>query len=347
MKYGATNVRGLYTVPNGSGTQFHDGAQVIWDLGLRVFKAYATADYLADYPLQSAWSSTPTNLTQLVQTTQFTTELARAWDTVVLTTFTFANGTTNWWRPSITAAQLLAEYNEVKALAVHLLSTYSGSGKRFILCNWEGDWAFMDSFTPDTAVNRPLVDQYAAFLATRQRAVRDARQETAHSGVTVLNAFEVNRVFDARKYPHRRRILTDLASRLQPDAVSYSAYDSTIVDQGSWGADQAAWEAATVPVFTAALRFIKAAFPGVLLYIGEFGFPENEQTNDHPLNDTAQMVQVLNDVCVAEGVDSFIFWQAFDNESSVPYTYRGYWLRRPDGSLSLTGAKMQALAAGA
>lgn len=346
MKYGSAHVKGLYTYPSGSGNQFSNGADAIWSIGLRVLKIYCTADYLTDYPLQSSWSSTPTNLTQLAQTTQFTTQLSRGWDTVVMTVFTFANGSTNWWRPFVDTTRLANEYNEIKNLAAHLLTTYSGTGRRFVLSTWEGDWAFMDSFTVDTPVNRELVDQYAAFLATRQRAVADARAQTAHSNVTVLNAFEVNRVVDSRNYPHRRRILTDIASRFTPDIVSYSAYDASIVDQGSWNSNTATWEAATIPMFTNALRYIKSKFPGVPFYIGEFGFPENEGTNDHPANDITVMINDIRNICVSEGADMLLFWQVFDNEVSVPYTYRGFWLVKTDGSLSISGNKFQQFALG-
>ena len=40
-----------------------------------------------------------------------------------------------------TEAMVEAEYNETKAWAVHMLTTYSGTGKTFFAGNWEGDWA--------------------------------------------------------------------------------------------------------------------------------------------------------------------------------------------------------------
>lgn len=344
MRVGSSHVRGLYTVPNGSGEQFHDGCDSIWNLDLPILKVYCTADYLADYPLQSSWSSTPTDLTELAQTDQFATQLNRAWHTVVLTCFTFANGTTNWWRVNPTNAKLNAEYEELSGLASYLLTTYSGSGKTFILQNWEGDWAFMDSTTVDTYVPREYVDRYSAFLGVRQKAVENARRSTAHSGVTVLNAIELNRVVDARYHPERRRIIRDIAKRVRPDIISYSAYDGTIVDQGSWGANTAAWEAATEPVFTDALRSIKLAFPGTPVQIGEFGYPENEApvTSDVP-----QMIQKTYDWSLAEDCNNFLYWEVFDNEPGTPpATYRGYWLIKPDGSVSPSGLKMQALAGG-
>jgi hypothetical protein len=172
--------------------------------------------------------------------------------------------------------------------------------------------------------------------------VEDARAETAHEGVRVLHAIEVNRVVDAAQYPHRRRIVADIAERVRPDVVSYSAYDSTIVEQGGWGASYEAWEAATVPVFRAALRAIKRAWPGIAVYIGEFGFPENEAEFDVPDRDIGPMIQAVHDVALEEGCTHFLYWQVFDNEASIPHTYRGYWLQKPDGGESVAGAKFRA-----
>lgn len=339
MKLGAAHVDGLYTVPNGSGTQFSDGCDAIWNLGLRTIKLYLTADYATDYTLQSSWSATPTTLTTLAQTTQFATQLARAWDTVFLTTFTFANGTTNWWRADVAASKLSAEYTEIYNLAVHLLTTYAGTGRRFVLQTWEGDWALMDSTVVTTVVDPKFVDRYAAFLGVRQKAVEDARKASP-SDVQVLNAVEVNRVLDSVANPDRKRILRHLAGRIRPDMVSWSAYDGTIVDQGGWGASQAAWEAATVPVIRKAFAAIKAAFPGVPLYVGEFGFPEEEVPGDHSI---AQMLNTCLYEFECAGVDTALFWQVFDNEQGGggEGTYRGYWMKKPNGDVSASGLAIQ------
>jgi hypothetical protein len=341
-------VKGLYTVPTGSGAQFTNGCDEVWDLGLRTLKIYLTKDYLTDYPLQSSWSSTPTTLTGLAQTTQVADQLARAWDTVMITAFTFANGTTNWWRVEPTNARLAAEYTEIYNLARHLLTTYSTSGRTFILQNWEGDWAFGDQFVEDTNIDRRFVDFYAAFLAVRQKAVSDARAAGGFSNVRVMNAVEVNRVTDAFNRPHRRRIITDIAARLQPDIVSYSAYDSTIADLG-YGANFAAWQAACERDFGLALKQIKRAFPKSLVQIGEVGFPENEMLsgNGGVGYSPGDMLEVVRDVAEAHGVTWFVFWQVFDNETSaLPEMVRGYWMVKPDGSTAPSGTKMAAFASG-
>lgn len=331
---GSAHVAGDYNVPN-DGQQFTNGCNEIFTRGFTVLKIYATGAYLTDYPLQSAWSSVPTNLSQLVATTQYATQIAR-FSKVVFTAFTFANGTTNWWRVDPSNAKMAAEYTEIYNLAVYLLTTYNGQGKEFILQNWEGDWAFMDSTTVDTYVPRKMVDYYAAFLGTRQRAIQDARRDTA-SDCTILHAYEANRALDARELPHLRRILKDIAPRIQPDIISYSAYDSTIVEQGGWGASYAAWLAATTPVFQKALRQIQLCFPGVPIQIGEFGYPETE----------APVGRNCGDMCTATyaifqpitGARNFIYWEVFDNEAP-----RGYYIVKSDGSTSDSGLAMEALA---
>lgn len=340
MKRGAAHVKGLYTVPNGSGTQLADGCDVVWNLGLRTVKLYLTPDYAADYPLQAAWSSSPATLAQLAATTQFATQIARGWSHVVLTCFTFANGATNWWRADPSAARMAAEYTELRALAEHLLTTYHGTGRTFVIQNWEGDWAFMDSTAVDTHVDAKFVGYYAAFLGTRQRAIEDARRAVA-SDCQVFHAVEVNRVLDSRTHAHRRRILSTIAQRVRPDWVSWSAYDATIVDQGGWGASHAAWTAATRPAIRKAFGAIAAAWPGVPVQIGEFGFPENEAP---PTADLDAMIRVIDEEARAAGVKLILYWQVFDNEPGTPpESYRGYFLRDNAGTLTTAGDTLQSL----
>lgn len=345
MKYGAAHVRGLYNWPD-DGNQFANGCNEIWDLGLRTLKIYCTGAYLTDYPLQTSWSSTPTTCTELCQTTQFTTQLAKAWDTVIMTVFTFANnpGTvTNWWRAECTNAKLLAEYTEIYNLTVHLLTTYNNTGKCIVLQNWEGDHAFLDSVNYDDFVDRKYVDYYAAFLQYRQRAVEDARKATAHYNVTVLHAIEANRVLDVKDRPGSRRILSDIASRVTPDVVSWSAYDGTISVSG-WTASQALWETTNAAYFAEGIALIRKAWPGCRISIGEVGLPENEA----PVGfDISEMIEIIRDWAVAAGVEWFIYWEVFDNEAGTPPDdYRGYYLIKDDGTQSLAGAKFADFADG-
>lgn len=334
MKLGSAHTAGLYTYPNGSGTQFTDGCNEIFSRGLPVLKIYATADYAtADYPLQSSWSSTPTSLVELVQTTQYATQLARAWDTVVFTAFPFANGTTNWWRAEPTLAKFQAEYDELYDLGVHLLDTYDGDGKTFIIQTWENDWSMMDSTNPDTHVSWETIRYYVAFNAWRQRAIDDARKAVV-SDCKLLNAYEVNRVLDGRLYPHRKRVINEIASKVKPDVISYSAYDSFIVQQGSWGATYDAWLAATTPTLNKAMTQIQQAFPNSLIQFGEIGLPEESKPEGRSIGD---MVTAIHRIVSQYPVTSFIYWEVFDNEGD------GYYLCKSDGTDSEASTALAAL----
>jgi hypothetical protein len=132
-----------------------------------------------------------------------------------------------------------------------------------------------------------------------------------------------------------------LAGRIRPDIISYSAYDSTIVDQGSWGASTAAWEAATEPVYAKAIAAINEAFPGVPVQVGEFGYPENEAPGtsniDTMIRKTAEWSEEL-------GIENLLYWEVFDNEPGAgPPTYRGYWFVDEDGEPTIAGRVFEAL----
>jgi hypothetical protein len=44
------------------------------------------------------------------------------------------------WADGLSNEERRAEYNELYALALHLLKTYSQTGKTFFIGHWEGDW---------------------------------------------------------------------------------------------------------------------------------------------------------------------------------------------------------------
>ena len=350
MKIGGAHVRGLYTYPAGSGTQFTDGADEIAALGFPAFKFYCTQAYATDYPLET-WSSAPTTCTQLLQTTEVAAQLARAEFTdYAITMFAFGNPNTNWWRDGGRAdnPRLLVEYNEIYDAAVHLLTTYNNTGKTFVIQNWEGDWALVDGTPPgvplDTQTGQRNIDYCLAFHSARQRAVRDAMRVTAHYNVRVLYAVEVNRVLDVLDYPGRSRLLRDVLNRLEPDVVSYSAYDGTISVYG-YGSTQAEWEALTRTHFTRALRLIKQLCPKSLLQIGEYGFEEERIAIDRPSYDAGEMAALVAQIAEEEGASWLYYWEVFDNEAdgTTPTGVKGYWLTRPDGTTSLAAAALQAL----
>jgi hypothetical protein len=321
-------VKAPYTWPSASGHQFTDGLDIIKDVGLDCAKAYCSiSTYATDYPLHT-WSSSPSTLVELAQTSEFV-DLFTRFTYIVLTVFT-SNGATNWWRLGPTNAQLAAEKNEVKALAKHFLSTYSG--KTLVIQQWEGDWTLPDATDPNAHVDRKIVDFACSWLAARQRGVNEARAEHPSSTSQVLNAIEVNRVLDSRR-PHLRRILRDIFPRIMPDMVSYSAYDS--LTPGGWPATYAEYAEQAARDFTRALKLIERSAPGVPRQIGEIGYPELIVPVGWSVGD---MIQIPIDVATSRGVAKFVYWSALDNDG------RGYYFTRPDGTRSAAGAKFAELA---
>lgn len=342
MLYGSAHAQGLYTVPEGSGSQFSDGCNAIAELGLVVPKLYCTSDYRSNYPLQS-WSISPTSMAELAAAPEFVAQLSRPWRQIVLTCFTFANnagGVTNWWRLYCSKSRLAAERQEFYDLTAYLLSTYNGSGKTFVLQNWEGDWCWSDDQVIANAarVESQLIENYCAFLGARQQGIHDAMRDVPHQNVAVLSAIECNRVLDAAMYPARRRIVREVADRIRPDCVSYSAYDSLtdLIYGGYWGSSFADWMAKSSVFFPRALRMLKASFPGVPVQVGEFGFPELVAPPGYDLD---AMIRHVAAMAAAEGAERLIYWEVFSNDP------RGYYLVKPDGSLSIAGTTMRDLAA--
>lgn len=344
MKVGAAHVRGLYTYPAGSGTQFTDGGNKIAALGFNSFKFYCTQAYAADYPLHT-WGSAPVNCTQLLQDAAVAAQLARAEFTdYAITIFAFGNPNTNWWRDAGHAdnTRLATEYTEIYNAAVHLLTTYNDTGKTFVFQNWEGDWALMDvAGVPDTYVKRRDMDYCLAFHSARQRAVRDAMRATAHKNVAVMYAVEVNRVVDVWTNPGYARLLKDVLNRLEPDVVSYSAYDSTI---STYGASQTEWGSTMTTLFTRALQTIQEMAPKSYIQIGEYGFEEERIAIDRPSYDAGEMAAAVAQIALDNGVRWLYYWEVFDNEAdgTTPTGVKGYWITRPDGTTSLAATALQA-----
>ncbi len=348
MKIAVAHVAGLYNYPGVAGAQFTEGCAAIWATGVRTLKVWCTSAYLVrDYPRQT-WGAVPTTMTELLETAPFQTEFDRGWDEIVIVGYTFANNVggvvTNQWRVDPSAAFMAAEFSELKEAGEYLLTRLDGTGTNATIQNWEGDWSLMDSEgAPDTRVTWQQIQNYCSFLGTRQRAVEAARRSTP-STCRLLHAIEANRVVDTRLFPHRPRVAREIARRVQPDVISFSAYDATIVDQGGWGADLAAWTAATTPVFTKALRFLRQAFPHSLLYIGEFGFPEGSEL---PVGrNVGAMVEVIYNIALAQGVSVFTYWQVFGNDETSPGSGipRLFATHLPDGTLTSAGNKLVTLA---
>jgi hypothetical protein len=125
------------------------------------------------FPAPSQPPSPPSlpGVDRLAQTGPYDQVFHLPFKTMVMTTLTFANADRV---QGIGQSQdrLNAEENEFYHLTKYLYSRFSGSGKTFVLKNWEKDGfaAFLGSTSGDIPQN--VVDDLIAWLSARQRGAR-------------------------------------------------------------------------------------------------------------------------------------------------------------------------------
>ena len=217
------------------------------------------------------------------------------------------------WRDGLSTNEAANEYREIHDLAVHLLKTYSGSGKAFYLGHWEGDgWLRGDvSRARDERVTPQAVQGMIDWLNTRQRAVDDAMRETAHEQVQVWNYAEVNHVKLAMR-EGRPAMVNRVLPGAAVDFVSYSSYDT----------------AADPAELREALDYIASQLPpkpgiaGRRVFIGEYGFPRDRYT---PAEQDRLSRQVMR-VGLAWGCPFVLYWELYNNELDRAGRQRGFWM---------------------
>lgn len=316
LELGVAHVAGAYAPGPQRASFLEAGADDVGALGVRTLKLYLTPDYRTKYP--QPWPAVR-SLAELAATPAYRSVFARPFDTFVLTTSSFALGTGDPWRASDDPRLLEAEAAELEALTSHLLETYAGTGKRFVLQTWEGDWVLR-------AGGPEAPRRMIAWLEARQTGVTRARASVGERGVTVDHAVELNLVLR----DERPSVVDDVLPFTCSDRVSYSAWEALEVDT--------AWPVATQREriqqrLTRAVERISVAASGRPIALGEVGFAEKE----HPPGATSALLEQTLATASALGVERAIYWQVYDNECPAPgdpSTCRGLWVVRPDGTAS-------------
>ncbi len=133
--------------------------------------------------------------------------------------FTGAN-----WRDGVDMIEARQYYDEMYALTAWLLKRYSGTGKVFLLGNWEGDWMLLGRQDREADPSPTAVAGMIAWMKIRQLAVDNARAAVAHKDVAVYHYIEVNLVRKAMA--GRISMALSVLPEVNPDLVSYSAYEA-------------------------------------------------------------------------------------------------------------------------
>jgi hypothetical protein len=252
-----------------------------------------------------------------------------AFDTYVLEAFSVGMDAA-YWRYRSHAPKQADDERQFYDLTRHLLTTYRGTGKTFILQDWEGDWAARGKFDAKVIVDAAIYGRMADWLNARQRGVDRARDELRaelgpQPGVRVLHAAEVNQVRTSLR-GERVNVIDAVIPKTNVDLLSYSCY-----------------EAQNDPrLLRACLEHIasklkpKAGFDAseCRVFVGEFGAAENGKGG---VERVQRVLPDTVDVSLAFGCPYVVYWQLYCNEAIRKPVQRnedtkGLWLIKPDGT---------------
>lgn len=211
-----------------------------------------------------------------------------------------------------------AVYRQMYDLALWLLRTYSGSGKTFLLGNWEGDWILLGGYDftrdPDPRVLASMI----RYFEVRQAAVEAARREVEHADVWIGHYIELNRPLDA-KDRGKARLANAVLPEVEVDLVSYSAYDALKPDRIAEALDYIEQQARFTSYFDD--HYEKKVF------VGEYDAYEDYHVNGYadPHRQVDNTLRVIR-VALEWGVPFVLFWEYYNNESERLIHGGGFWL---------------------
>jgi hypothetical protein len=315
---GASHAGGKYNFTEED--YLNEGADRLLELGTRVIKLFLNpAGIESAYSFNSDWAPLPTDVVDLAQRPYFQELFAKPFSAFFLVVPPVT--VTPQFLDGMTPEEIAGERDQMYRLAKHLLSTYAGTGKTFVLQNWEGDHLLrsgLNGATPDAVRLRGMTDWWNA----RQDGVRQARQEVGAKGVEVFHAVEVNNLSESMA--GKVTATNDIVPYTRADLYSYSS-----------------WEIAfDRKKMTAALDHLEKKAPDNNrfgkrnLYLGELGMAK-----DHgPEGQRAEKIRGLMETALGWGVRWALYWQVYCNEAARVYSgrpgnrdMRGFWLIRPDG----------------
>jgi hypothetical protein len=324
-KLGATHAVGRYY---GTTDDFlNEGADKLLTIGTHIIKILFDSSMQNAYPWNSVWpqAATPLQRAQLPYVAELFEKPFTTY--ILMVTEPVAD-----WHNGMTPEQQAQEQQSFYELTRFLLHKYSGTGKTFVLQHWEGDWLIRGHTNPSVPPTSQAIAGMIQWLNARQAGVNQARNEFGFPGVRVFNAAEINLVVSSMDLGYVNMV-TEVLPYVNVDLVSYSAWDATV---GFIGQPQKLHDALD---YIASHANNSQYFGDKNIYIGEFGLPENEYSQQN----VATLVNDTINTAFDWGCQYVMFWQLYCNElvnpnTPVPVTnnndVRGFWLIRPDGTFS-------------
>jgi DNA-binding NarL/FixJ family response regulator len=331
-RLGTTHYDGHYFLTNKP--YLLEGAEAIERLGMRVVKFWLREHNLLGYGYNSDWQITrDARLVDMLKHKYYIAALDRPFTTVVFEIFPLSQKKDSYLDIESDFADEEKQFYE---MAAYLLKVYANREITFILQHLEGDW-MLRGREGASWVEKPTKElqrrcsALIRFLAARQHGVERARHEAYSSRCKVYHAAEVNRVWDSKRgIP---TFTTHILPHVTLDLVSWSSYDGMNTAVETWQG---------VELIRQSMR-PSPVFGNKAIYIGAIGKPENEATKSEIIEWWDRALGVF----FALDMPWIINWELYCNEpndgakwdrrSRKAEEMRGFWLIRPDGSLSHSG----------
>jgi hypothetical protein len=338
-RLGATHYDGHYHLTNKP--FLVEGAEKLHELGMGVAKFWLREDDLPGYEYNSRLKEALNSgrLVDVLKHEEYRAALSLPFTTVMLEVFPLVGSKQSFFEADSDFADEEEQFHEV---AAYLLKTYADRDLTFILQNWEGDWMLRRAEggswgqVPAGEVRRRC-DAFVRWLTARQRGVERARKEAGRTRCRVCHAAEVNRVWDGTK--GLVTLTTHVLPQVTLDLVSWSCYDGMSSAVSMWqGVELIRQHMRPSPLFG------KNA-----VYIGEIGKTENDST----AAEITEWWDRAMGVAFAMNIPWIVHWELYCNEPRngsksdrhprKAEEMRGFWLVKPDGSLSYSGKYLTTL----
>lgn len=327
---GVTHSGGSYNFGNTTQDFVSQGADDVLALGSRTIKIWFIHPEQV-YPFNTVkWPVSFNSLVEMAEHPYYKALFDKPFKTFILVVYSLGREE-HYWRNGVTESECANEQRQFYELSKHLLTTYSGTGKTFVLQHWEGDWAIRGCYDPKSDPTPTAVDGMVAWLNARQDGVDEARREVGSHGVHVYHAPEVNLVAIGMN-ENRPNVANRVLPRTHVDLCSYSS-----------------WDTVEKPAeFRRALDYINEHMPLPTpdndfpngfkrVYVGEYGWPENDSSPEKAL----EVVKGATETALDWGCPYVVYWEIYCNEPRRRPVIknddvRGVWLIKPDGTKSVT-----------
>jgi hypothetical protein len=221
------------------------------------------------------------------------------------------------WADGMTEEESNREYQSIKELTEYFLTNYKGSGKKFFIGHWEGDWMLLGNYSRDQEkVDAVRIQGMIDWYSVRQKAIDDARSNIS-SDVEVFHYLELNRVNVALRN-NCDRIVNRVLPHVDVDYVSYSSYESTSEEVSGYDYDELKKK------LFASLDYIekqmkpKESIKGKRIFIGEYGY-NLPIVNNSPADQAHCALNTIQ-AGIEWGCPFILYWEMYDNEGS------GFWM---------------------